>query len=71
MCESQLCMSVSVRVKYGRREVLLGVDPRVGNIVASVEPPCTSEGVQRCLGDLEKSVTASRESLPAQLSTLQ
>lgn len=51
--------------------MLLGVDPRVGNIVASVKPPCTSEGVQRCLGDLEKAVTASREALPAQLNMLQ
>ena len=66
-----MCMSVSVPVKYGRRQVLLGVDPRVGNIVASVEPLCTSEGVQRCLGELEKAVTASRETLPAQLNTLQ
>ena len=66
-----MCMSVSVPVKYGRRRVLLGVDPRVGNILASVEPPCASEGVQRCLGELEKTVTASRETLPAQLNTLQ
>ena len=66
-----MCVSVIVPVKYGRRRVVLGVDPRVGNVVASVEPQCTCVRVQQCLVELEKVVTANRESLPAQLSTLQ
>lgn len=69
--ESHMCMCVIVPVKYGKRKVILGVDPRVGNVVASVEPRCTCGRVQQCLVELEKVVTASRENLPAQLSTLQ
>lgn len=66
-----LCLKIGVPLKYGTRHVVLGVDPRVGNIVAVLEPPFSVGKVPQCLEELEKAVTSSWSSLPAQLTKLQ
>ena len=62
---------MAIPVKYSCRELVLGVDRRVGHVVAAVVPPTSSPMVQRNLEDLEKAVTTNRDLLPSQISTLQ
>lgn len=71
LVESPLCLRVKVPLKYTTKNVLLCVDPRVGNIVASIDPPSDVNGVQTCLEELEKTVTSNWSTLPAQLLKLQ
>ena len=71
LLQSPLCLRVTFPLKYGTRHVLLCVDPRVGNIVASVSPPSNVAGVQACLEELEKMVTSNWSSLSSQLLKLQ
>ena len=71
MQEVPLCLRVQVPLKYGTRCVVLGVDPRVGNIVAVMEPPLAVGKVQQYLEELEKAVTPSHSNLPPQLNKLQ
>lgn len=66
-----VCLRIVVPVKYGRRHVVLGVDSRVGNIVASLDPPCSLGKLGACLEDMERAVTSSWTNLPAQLEKLQ
>ena len=69
--ESPMCLRIKVPLKYGSRDLVLGVDPRVGNIVASVDPPCSVGGVVACLEELEKVVSSNSSTLPTQLTKLQ
>ena len=62
---------MTVPVKYSCRELVLEVDRRVGHVVAAVAPPTSSPSVQQSLEELEKAVTASRELLASQISSLQ
>ena len=71
LCEVPLCLNIKVPLKYGTGCVILGVDTRVGNIVASVDPPCPVGGVPACLEELERVVTSTWSKLLAQLSKLQ
>jgi len=71
LVESPLTLRVDVPLKYGSRTVRLCVDPRVGNIVASIDPPISTDGVKACLEELEKNVTSNCSTLPVQLSKLQ
>ena len=66
-----MCLRILIPLKYGSRQVLLGVDSRVGNLVASLDTPCTVGKVPACLEKLEKEVMSSWSKLPAQLSELQ
>lgn len=66
-----VCLRIAVPVKYGCRHVVLGVDSRVGNIVASLAPPCSLGKLGACLEDMERAVTSSWTNLPAQLEKLQ
>lgn len=64
-------MKIKVPLKYNTKYVVLGVDPRVGNIVAVMEPRLSVGKVQQCLEELEKAVTSSWNNLPVQLEKLQ
>ena len=66
-----LSLRLTIPLKYGSQKLVLGVDPRIGHLVAAVEPPCEVGKVPTCLDNLEKAVTTSWSSLPAQLAKLQ
>ena len=66
-----LCLRIRIPLKYDSSVLILGVDPRIGNIVASVEPACDVGGVSVCLEELEKVVTSTWSTLPGQLAKLQ
>ena len=66
-----LCLRINIPLKYGSHQVVIGVDPRIGTLVASMETPCTVGKVPACLEETEKVVTTSWKSLPAQLAKLQ
>ncbi len=71
LLQCPLCLRVTVPLKYASRTVSLCVDPRVGNIVASIDPPSDAGGVKTCLEELEKAVTSNKSTLPSQLLKLQ
>ncbi len=66
-----LCLRIKVPLKYGSHQVVLGVDPRIGHLVAAMDTPCMVGKVPACLEELEKAVTTSWSTLPAQLAKLQ
>ena len=51
--------------------MILGVDPKVGHVVASVYPACLVEGVSSGLEKMERSLVTTTDKLPAQLNELQ
>lgn len=62
---------MTLPLKYWRREVVLGVDGRVGQIVVSLQPPCLVEGVTAKLVEMGRTLTSSKDAVQSQLSTLQ
>ncbi len=66
-----LSLTVTLSLKYWQREVVLGVDGRVGQIILSLQPPCLVEGVASRLEEIRRTLTTSNNDLPSQLSLLQ
>ncbi len=71
LSQSPLSLSVTLPLKYWHREVVLGVDGRVGQIVVSLHPPCLVEGVAAKLIEMGRTLTSSKDAAPSQLSLLQ
>jgi len=71
MCESPLSLRVSLPLKYWSRDVSFTIDSRVGQVISSLHPPCSVEGVASTLEEVGRTLTSSAEGLPSQLSLLQ
>lgn len=66
-----LCLRVSVPVRGGVSEVVMGVDVRTGVVDVEVEPRASGEGVEREVGELERGIGQDYSSVPGHLSRLQ
>ncbi|XP_064393727.1 mediator of RNA polymerase II transcription subunit 14-like isoform X2 [Halichondria panicea] len=71
LSRSPLSLTVTLSLKYWKREVVLGVDGRVGQIILSLQPPCLVEGVASRLEEIRRTLTTSKNDLPSQLGLLQ
>ncbi|CAI8009476.1 Mediator of RNA polymerase II transcription subunit 14 [Geodia barretti] len=66
-----LCLRVSVPVRGGHCEVVIGVDVRTGTMGVAVEPGAGGEGVEREVGEMERGIGQPGSYLPGHLSRLQ
>ena len=69
--EAPLGLKVVLPLRHTSWALLIGIDSRVGHVIASLEVDSLCSGVKVALETLEREVTDNKNSLSAQLTLLQ